>query len=552
MKVLSMILLLGLTTISFSATRTVSEITADSEFTTTTNSNTVELIEPPVTPEAPEVIWQYTQVSGITQKNCPIGQNADFVFTGGWYGGGIMFTGINGAGSALWETDEPTVGANEYWLWLGTGTVTAKTADIFYTVQEWTVYNDNGTPGDTSDDFLVSEGNTDVSLYSSASSIPIWSYSGTSDGFTSASVQEPGKYACSDDGTIFATAGAKDGHLAIQFFSSSSATPIATYEDASIEYFPRQIRLTADGTKCIFRVSANLYRVDIATGTLEDTFYLNASNDCFAISPDGSVVAYGFTAARIATWDGTEYSIVAGAAVSGFYGGAATIAHDNQTIYFGFNSSNYKTTRILRFDVSSSTPLWTYDSPTGTGSNQNAMQWMDCSDDGRWMVAGSWGIDNGGPEVLVFDDQNPEEPIFGIDTPGSMFHVDMSPDGQYITAAGKHVHANTMGSGTDAYFAEIDLLGIEGTESSDNINLLPINPNPVTNNLNVNFSLPTNGTISLGVYDLSGRLVQNLTQTQMATGSHNLSFTTDLNTGVYLCRLTSDQGSVTQKFVVAR
>lgn len=552
MKIAIVMILLGLTGLSFSATRTISEITAEGEVTATSYSNNTEAIEPMITPTPPEVIWQYSEVTGLTQKVCPIGQNADFVLSGGWYGGGRMFAGITGDGNVYWETDEPTVGANEYATSIGTGTAAASTADIYYAVQKWSVYNDNGTPGDTSDDFLVSEGNTSVSLYNSASNIPIWSYSGTSDGFVSASVDQPGKYACSNDGTFFATAGAKNGHLAIQFFSSASATPITTYEDALLEYYPRQLRLTADGAKCIFRVSATLYRVDVATGNLEDTFTLDASNDCFAISPDGSVVAYGFTAARIATWDGSEYSLTAGAAVSGYYGGAATIAPDNQTVYFGFYKNTYKTNKILRFDVSSSTPLWTYDYPTGSGSNQNTMQWMDCSDDGRWLVAGSWGCDNGGDEVQVFDDMYPTAPVFGIDTPGSMFHVDMSPDGQYITAAGKHVHANTMGSGTDIYFAEIDLLGIEGIESYNNITLQPINPNPVTNNLNISFSIPSGGTVSLGVYDLSGRLVQNLTQTQLVSGSHNRSFATDLNSGVYLCRLNSDEGSITQKFVVAR
>lgn len=552
MKIAIVLILLGLTSLSFSATRTISEITAEGEVTTTSYSNTAEVLDPIVTPTPPEVIWQYTEEDGLTQKNCPIGQNADYVFSSGWYGGGRMFVGINGDGSVFWETDEPAVGANEYWLSLGTGTSAAKTANLFYAVQKWNVNNDNGTPGDTSDDFVVSEGNTKISLYNSASATPIWSHFDPSNGFTSSSVDQPGQFACSDDGTIFATGGAKNGHLAVQFFSSASATPITTYEDASLAYYPRQLRLTADGSKCIFRVSATLYRVDVTTGTLEDTFALDASNDCFAISPDGSVVAYGFTAARIATWDGSEYSLVAGAAVSGYYGGAATIAPDNQTVYFGFYKNTYKTNRILRFDVSSSTPLWTYDYPVGSGSNQNTMQWMDCSDDGRWLVAGSWGCDNGGDEVQVFDDIYPDAPVFGIDTPGSMFHVDMSPDGQYITAAGKHVHANTMGSGTDVYFAEIDLLGIEGIESYNNMVLQPINPNPVTNNLNINFSIPSNGTVSLAVFDLSGRLVQDLTQTQLSSGSHNLSFTTELNTGVYLCRLTSNEGSIAQKFVVAR
>jgi len=552
MKTMILLFFCGFTALGFSASRTVSAITADGEMTSTEFSDYSELMEITPIPDAPEVIWHYSVTSGITQKVCPIGYNSDYVFNGGWYGGGLMFTGIGGDGTVLWQTDEPTVGTNEYWIWLGTGTAAAKTSDLFYAIQLWTVYNDNGTPGDTSDDYMVSEGNTTVKLYNSSSATPVWTYTGGPGSFITGSVESPGKYACSDDGSILASGGAIDGHLAIQFFNSSSATPFSTYEDISLTYYPRQLRITADGSKCIFRVGATLYRVDTATGTLETSYSLDASNDCFAISPDGSVVAYGFTAARIATWDGSEYNLVAGKAISGYYGRAATIASDNATVYFGFCRGDYKTNKILKFDVSSSVPVWTYDYPVGSGSNQDALQWMDCSDDGRWIVAGSWGCNNGGDEIQVFDDLYPTEPVFSIDTPGSMFHVDMSSDGRYITGSGKHVHANTMGSGTDTYFAEIDILGIEGTESPYTLNLMPVNPNPVASSLNLGFSLPSAGPVRIGIYDLSGRLVQNLAETHMISGAHSMSFVTELSTGVYLCQLSSDEGSVTQKFVVAR
>ena len=461
-----------------------------------------------------------------------------------------MFTGVGGDGTTFWVT-EPELGANEYWTSLGTATAAAQTADLCYTTQIWNVYNDNGTPGDTSDDYLVSEGNSAVSLFEPYFSAPIW-VSVNSAPFVCASMDEPGKTDCSDDGSVFASSGAINGHLAIKFYSRTSATPTTVYEDASLAYYPRQLRLTADGSKCIFRVAATLYRVDTATGTLEASFALDASNDCFAISPDGSVVAYGFTAARIATWDGSAYSMTAGAPVSGYYGGAATIAADNETVYFGFYKNTYKTNRILRFDLASSSVIWTYDYPSGSGSNQDVVEWMDCSDDGRWMVAGSWGCDNGGPEVQVFDDENPTAPVFSIDTPGSMFHVDMSPNGQYISAAGKHVHANTMGSGSDIYFGEVDVLGIEDTESSRSLNLLPLSPNPACNQFNVNFALPSACRVKLGIFDLTGRMVQNLAETQMTAGSHSLSFETELTTGVYLCRLFAEGETATGKLLIAR
>ncbi len=76
----------------------------------------------------------------------------------------------------------------------------------------------------------------------------------------------------------------------------------------------------------------------------------------------------------------------------------------------------------------------------------------------------------------VFDDLAPEAPVFSINTPGSVFHVDISSDGRYITSAGKHVHANQMGSGTDVYMAEIDVMGTEGSPPEPSG--FSISPNP--------------------------------------------------------------------------
>jgi hypothetical protein len=546
-----LLLLCWFSVLGFPSSATVSETGPDGVTFTNVFSSNSFAVETTPTPYAPEVIWQYSEVTGLTQKVCPIGFNSNFVFTGGWYGGGRMFNGTGGDGTVLW-TAEPEVGAGEYWTSLATGTAAAETDDLFYEIQVWSVYNDNGTPGSPGDDYLVSEGNTSVKLYNGASQTPIWTYSGSGT-FRGGYVDAPGQYACSSDGSVFAAGGAIGGHLAIQFFSSTSSVPIATYEDPAIPYYPRQLRITADGSKCIFRVAGILYRVDTATGALEASMALDASNDCFAISPDGSVVAYGFTAARVAVWDGSAYHLTIGKAITGYYGGAAAIAADNSTIYFGFYRNDYKTNRILRFDISSSTPVWTYDTPTGSGSYQDLVAWMDCSQDGRWVVTGSWGSQSGGgAEVEVFDDENPSEPVFSINTPGSIFHVDMSADGRYISAAGKHVHANQMGSGTDVYFAEATVLSIDEPELPGSPGLISLSPNPARDLLNVRFSLPAAGSVGIEIFDLSGRTVQTIAESYMPGGVNNLSFSTDLVTGIYICKLTSGGEASAAKLIITR
>ncbi len=512
------------------------EVTADGVFYLPASTSAVPAA-PVVTPTfASSLLWHYSQAEGLTQKTCPIGNSGEYVFTGGWYGGGRMFEGVSGDGSVFWQ-NEPELESGQYWTSLGTGTSASETTDRFWLARTFAVWDDNGTPGYTPDDFLVSDDNVEVCLFSGASSVPLWVWDG-SGSFEAGSVDQAGTYDCSDDGAVFALGGLKDGHLAVVVFDQGSAEPVLLFESTDYVYSPRQLRLTADGSKIIFSVGATLLRVDVATGSLEGTFNLGASTDCFGVSADGSLVAFGFTAARLAQWNGSAYEQAWSRSVSGYYAGAATVSDDNGTVYFGFYKSNYMSNRIYRFDAASSTPLWTYDYPAGSGSNQDIVSWMDCSSNGRWLAVSSWGCQSGGgAEVTVLDDQGPSAPVFTIDTPGSMFHVDISADGSLVSAAGKHVHANVFGSGTDVYMAEVTTTGVE--EGGPVARSLMGSPNPCSASGSVifGFFVPEQGQVELSVFDLAGRRVAGICSEVMQAGEHTVSYSPDLASGLYLVRL---------------
>lgn len=509
---------------------------------------------PPGKPAVPgsldsSVLWHYSQPSGLTQKTCPMGNHGEHVFTGGWYGGGRMFLGAQGDGTVLWQS-EPELGPNEYWTLLGTGTSAASESDVYYLARTFSVWNDNGTPDDPGDDFLVSEGNVEVCAFQGSHGTPLWTWAGEGV-FLTGWIDQPGKYDCSHDGSVFALGGTIDGHLAVVVFGLDSPEPLLVYENPGFTSSPRQLRLTSDGSKLIFSVGATLLRVDVASGELENTYGLGASTDCFGVSADGSMVAYGFTSARLATWDGSGYTTAWSRNVTGYYAGAATISQDNSTVYFGFYRNNYLTNRIYRFDPDSSNPVWVYDTPTGSGGHQDVVSWMKCSSDGRWLAVSSWGCEfGGGDQVIVLDDQNPEAPVFSISTPGSMWHVDISPSGDLVTAAGKHVHANVFGSGTDVYMAQV---ASTGTTPGPRVGLsLSVSPNPGPGNMVFAFSLPDPGNVELCLFDLSGRLVQRIFERGMTRGSHSIPVSTRLAEGVYLARLTSGGESVSTKLMIRR
>ena len=78
-------------------------------------------------------------------------------------------------------------------------------------------------------------------------------------------------------------------------------------------------------------------------------------------------------------------------------------------------------------------------------------------------------------------------------------------------------------------------------------------PNPSREVINFVFSLPDDGRVELSVYDLSGRRLATLVSSDLAAGRHEVSWScVDVESGVYLYRLETEAGSITQRLVVSR
>ncbi len=561
----------------------------------------------PVPPDC-EVLWQYHIADGGPQRNCvSIGYDDQYVWSGGWYGGGKLFD-MNGDGTPLWEFDRER----------GFGVAAAADADIFYGA--W--YDDRN-------------GGFEVYRFHASSPTPDWAWNGGAAGYAPYSVDRPGRMACSDDGSVLAVGGNDGDSLAIMFFSDDSPEPFSIYEDEDLAYSPRQLRLTADGSKCIFRAHATLYRVDVATTVLEDTYDLSASTDCFGVSPDGSVVVYGFGGMNVLEWNGDRYEHRwYYYHPSSNYAGVADVAHDNEEIVVVWYATSYLQNWVTRFNFSDGPePVWVYETNPGGGDYQDVPVWIELSDDGEWIAVGYWGDQtDANPEVQILKDSKPDGLWFGIDTPGSVFGVDLSPAGEYVVSAGKGVHANQMGSGGDVFAGYIDAesdlevtlfeaepveegvllrwsaedaVGVEifrdrfavtqdalksrgiyldkGLETGSAYSYMlraygegggyveigPIEvsytphweglwlsepyPSPVSVAVNFAYNLPEEGRVELSVYDLSGRRVATLVNGEQTAGGHTVTWSCErAASGVYLCRLTAGAESILRRLVIAR
>ncbi|MBX2822188.1 MAG: choice-of-anchor I family protein [Rhodothermaceae bacterium] len=78
-------------------------------------------------------------------------------------------------------------------------------------------------------------------------------------------------------------------------------------------------------------------------------------------------------------------------------------------------------------------------------------------------------------------------------------------------------------------------------------------PNPFNPTTNISFSLPESSEIQLAVYDMLGREVMLLVNTQMSAGNHEVQFAADnLPSGTYFYRLTTPQGAFVKQMILLK
>jgi hypothetical protein len=78
-------------------------------------------------------------------------------------------------------------------------------------------------------------------------------------------------------------------------------------------------------------------------------------------------------------------------------------------------------------------------------------------------------------------------------------------------------------------------------------------PNPFNPQTTIGFTLPERAHARLGIYDITGRLVETLTSGTFEAGSHDVTFQADnLPSGTYLYRLQTEVGAVTGSLILLK
>jgi hypothetical protein len=93
-----------------------------------------------------------------------------------------------------------------------------------------------------------------------------------------------------------------------------------------------------------------------------------------------------------------------------------------------------------------------------------------------------------------------------------------------------------------------------GSVNRADLNLYAATPNPAGTRVNVNFSLSSASKVTIDVFDLSGKLVRNITkEANFAVGKHSVAIDlSDLEAGSYLYTIQAGGAKMASKFVVVK
>jgi len=381
--------------------------------------------------------------------------------------------------------------------------------------------------------------------------------------FLGYAISSYGPCVVSDDGSTIAVIAAPagtDAHLLL--FDADSATPLIDYTATGCG-FPRYVKINADGRYTAFIALATLVVFDRDSLNVRDQIAMGASNSALDISGDGNLVAYGwYPSLVLMEWNGASYQNLWSYTVGGdYYLSKIAISNDGSTIVSCWYVPPHNTFKVVVHDTGSSTPLWIYDYPVSSGTYQEVCFDIDITEDGAYFIIGSWGDDaNINPEVHIFQRDATPHIYYTVDMPGSMFSVDISNDGSYATAAGKHVHANALGRGGDVVFINTGITDVETNnvaEPKQPSSLITCFPNPFTHRTDIRYQITDSSErVRMNIYDASGRLVKSLDE-QTSTVGHLSSVGWDgtdssdrqLPGGVYFVRLETEDSNVTEKIV---
>jgi hypothetical protein len=285
----------------------------------------------------------------------------------------------------------------------------------------------------------------EVETYRSSSAQPLWSYTFAPliAGGSSVGISRSGER------IVAGIHNAAAARVELAVFDGDAGA-LLSYTTLPVRGALHAFDLSADGSTLLVTADTTLYVFDVASAAVSFSVDVSTSLDAVAISGNGDVIACGgFNWMRVwerntsGGWSPTFTRFVPGSN----YVGALDVSADGSTVAYAFTYyDTFLTVRIEAFDVAAKVVTMT-DIATGVGLLQNVVGDIAVCADGSRFAVGVWGdAINSVPELRYYA-RNQNTALSLVDMPGSVYAVAISADGRRVAAAGKAVHANTLGNG---------------------------------------------------------------------------------------------------------
>ncbi|MCD4847791.1 MAG: T9SS type A sorting domain-containing protein [Candidatus Aegiribacteria sp.] len=146
----------------------------------------------------------------------------------------------------------------------------------------------------------------------------------------------------------------------------------------------------------------------------------------------------------------------------------------------------------------------------------------------------------------------PDESVLFVEMTGSGadWEGTFTPPVNGIYSAGVSGSDADGNTGIDTYQFEFPNTGIE-SESGLPVSGVSCSPNPFRESISFSYDLSETGYVNVTIYDMTGRLIETLLNEEQQTGLHSINWkASDMNPGMYLCRISSGAESETLRCVI--
>ena len=285
---------------------------------------------------------------------------------------------------------------------------------------------------------------------------PLWSYDLT--GYIPAS-NDP-IVISEEEGEIFvAMRDLIDDVTRVYVFSPDGSEPleVISFNDS----FSQMLRVSDDG-KIIGLLQgpfASIY--DRETASLRQRLRIGSSTINFAMSASGDRIITGWREVVVHQWDGSRYRERFRYRDSDgtWYHRHCSISGDGSTAIITANKNDYSLNRIHLVNLIDYELVWSYQIERAAGSELQLLPAQsDISYDGSVFILGNWGDESDtNPALMVFKRDNPQ-PYYFYSPSGSITSTAITRNAPYYaSAAGKLVHMNIWGAGTNLYALDLEI-----------------------------------------------------------------------------------------------